>query len=400
MSVTSSLVLISGRLQLLRVQFLHNNYIILNVHIPHNFQNIKLVLDAIEKVLNENRELNVIMCGDWNYVDDVYLDSKNRTTNNNFLKVTMKRLLSNFNFRDSFRFLHPSKVEFSHAGNQYHKPLARLDRIYINAVISSQLILADLLPSFSDHGIARVGLNFKEIGTFIRFKFDNRTLSDELSSMKYENILDRFLGNTQKDFDSYEQLKWDLKKAAIQIRNYNNFRKKLELKTLKYLNYIDKRLIFERMTEDVLINTESDSTPKKCQTSTNDISIHTAFKNYDNESRSKIFVEFFTSKFLHKDTSIIGIEEYLQDLPKIDPISFQIIDSPLTETEIEKAIDELSRESSPGLDGLTSEFIRKFKKQFIPIFLWLWDETVAQNILPESLRCGLLSLIYKKGDPT
>jgi len=152
------------------------------------------------------------------------------------------------------------------------------------------------------------------------------------------------------------------------------------------------------MTANVNIDTET--LPKKQSNHSDEICVKTAFNDYDNDTKSKMFYEFFLSKFSRKDTSLVGLEEYLSDLPKMDQASVYILDSPVSEAEISRAIDELSLQTLPGLDGLTAEFIQKFKEYFTKIFQWLWEEILNNEILPESQRCGLLSLIYKKDNPT
>jgi len=209
-TVTSSQNLVEGRLQALNLKYSNQDYLVLNIHMPHNIQSIKTVIELLEQQIEENKNIKIIMSGDWNYVDDVILDSKNRRTNSNFLKNTMQRIMAKYNLIDCFRHLHPTKAEFTHCGNQLHKPVARLDRIYVNTLNTAQLKLADNLPSFSDHKITRIALNTQTSNGFKRFILDNQIIPNASFILSCENILEEFIISQNKNFKSYELLKWDL----------------------------------------------------------------------------------------------------------------------------------------------------------------------------------------------
>lgn len=66
----------------------------------------------------------------------------------------------------------------------------------------------------------------------------------------------------------------------------------------------------------------------------------------------------------------------------LSPEDKQLCDGPLSLEEVEKAIAGLGLNKSPGSDGLTGEFYRKFKRQLAPILLSLFLDVESTSRLP------------------
>jgi len=80
---------------------------------PHDNRTTKLVIDAIKNELSIHPGFSIFICGDWNYVDDISLDSRNRLNNRIALMNEMKQIISNHNLIDPFRYSNPQKMEFT-----------------------------------------------------------------------------------------------------------------------------------------------------------------------------------------------------------------------------------------------------------------------------------------------
>jgi len=119
----------------------------------------------------------------------------------------------------------------------------------------------------------------------------------------------------------------------------------------------------------------------------------------DYKEKSNYFYNYFKSKFSYHECDDSEIDDFLSCLPKLNPGKFLLLQNEVTEKEIVRAISELKKQTSPGLDGMTSEFLQIFAKPITKIFKWLWSEIILQDEIPMSLRGGLISLIYKKNDP-
>ncbi len=70
-------------------------------------------------------------------------------------------------------------------------------------------------------------------------------------------------------------------------------------------------------------------------------------------------------------------------------------DSPPSFNEILSVINELPLNSSPGLDGLTPEFYKKFMYDLAPHLLQLYLLSIESNTLPEEVNTGTVTLIPK-----
>ena len=107
--------------------------------------------------------------------------------------------------------------------------------------------------------------------------------------------------------------------------------------------------------------------------------------------------EYYEQLYANKFDNLEEMDKFRETYswPKLNQEEIDQLNRPITRNEIENVTKTLPTNKSPGPDGFTGEFSQKYKEEFIPILLKIFQKVEEEGTLPKTFHEATTTLIPK-----
>lgn len=116
-----------------------------------------------------------------------------------------------------------------------------------------------------------------------------------------------------------------------------------------------------------------------------------------NDCFKRFYTELYTSNKAPEDERLMNKFFAQFELPILSEKQKTILNSPITKTELIKAIKSLQNGKSPGPDGFCCEFYKQFQDILVEPLLNMFNHSFISEEFPQTMKEANISVILKKG---
>ena len=431
----------NGRYVLLNLEIENSQYTLINVYANNDSKNRNIFFQTISSLIENNSEGSLIIGGDMNDTleskDRIYRNEANTATKSKPV-ANLNKMIKDHNLCDIWRNTHEQLSQFTwKRKNNVEK--SRIDFWLIDANITTLVLKTDIRPACinsTDHQAISLKIAKPNKRGPGYWKFNNSLLSDQSYCDYMLTILNEYVttnNNTPKQI-AWEFLKNEIKEKTIIFSKKKNKDRRclitqLENEYSQLINnqnedtqrgneienrlhelYADKatgaqirsRLDFieygEKNTRYFLNLEKSRQTRKLLNRVTVESKTYTSTEDILAEE-----VKYYKTLYTSNNTDTQEIKDYISQTTQeahLTEVEANLCEGRLTLSECNLALSNMKLNKSPGSDGLSVEFYRHFWDVIGMILVDVYNDGFEKSELTLSQRTGIISLLYKKGDPT
>ena len=433
-----------GRWQTLIIEIDQQEFFIINNYAPVKSKGEEQLafLKEIEKELYKNLDKNIIWAGDYNTVLNPKMDKEGGNLDNQITCYTNRliEVLDNFHLIDLWRFKYPGWKKFTWA---CPTPLiqCRLDYLIVSEFLTENTHIVEIITCpYSDHNLVKgtfQGNLYRSRGPGF-WKFNASLLEDSEFNAKIKDIF----GENKAEYTESEDkgLIWDTIKTKIRgfclqysfAKNKAKNRKEKEL--AKIIRLLETKPLLSE--EELQRKAEAEEELKQInEKAARGIAIraHAAWCE-EGEHSTQYFLNLEKRNYKRKcitklkrgDISVTEPEEILREQynfyntlykkdPMVDVFSencndfFErsqevniisdhqniISDAPITMEELTEAVKSIKNNKSPGSDGFTGEFYKRFWEDIKWLLLDQFKYAIKHGKLSIDQRRGVITTVPK-----
>ena len=387
-----------GRVISTRIQSNEKQKMLINTYAPTNPTERIAFYDDLLHSLGTNKNEEIVLAGDFNItlkdIDILGTSGKQRHG-----RIELLRLTQMLGVKDAFRDIYKDKRDFTYE-NASTKRASRIDHIYVsrNCRVKSVMHLSEALL-FTDHkGVFVETGKQNSIKNPAHWIFNNSLLENIDFVKTIESVItENKIVNMNNFFDNFEQLKMIFKTISIRFgskiskertrreyflerairafekkKNKNSEYEKIkveleELRLHKYKGaYIRSKLpITQERPTKVFLSLESSIQKSRMITE-----IYNKSKNIVRETTdiSSAFKDFYSELYHEEATENSIQDDYLHFVRKLNEEDKAACAKQITVQDLKEALWAMNENATPGPNGLTVIFFKRFFDDLKPLF--------------------------------
>uniref|UniRef100_A0A3B1ICK8 Reverse transcriptase domain-containing protein n=1 Tax=Astyanax mexicanus TaxID=7994 RepID=A0A3B1ICK8_ASTMX len=398
--------------------------------------------------LNNLVDFELVVGADMNAVIDCHLDRSRSDLSHNQLasSLELKHCISTLSLLDCWRHFNSTARQYTFFSAR-HKSYSRIDFLFISSTLVSEISTTCIWPmSLSDHNSVFARLRIPTLhGRAARWRFNTNLLYDEDFCSQFRSKLSEFLHFNQGSVDDPRVL-WGVLKGFIRDNSiaYASWRQKwrrqmisefeMKLDALEKSNQYSfsdvrsKQIVVIKNELNILLRERAEFLIKRVRQnyyfngsrpshllaqklrSNEKFSSITTIKSHDGvfvtdqTQINNVFCSFFSKLYASEISSeALDFASFFQslDLPHLSMEQTSLLDQDISLSELKKALYQMNKGKSPGLDGIPAEFYLFFWEELGTLMLEMFNYSLNEGEFHKDVNIALISLLLKKDkDPT